>query len=157
MSKGCVRFNYACDVIILICCPRNWSGVTAFTVNIHPVNKEVPHAVRTNSRPATIFIALSLKNTSANLIAGIIFVSVTCFLSPVRHVLPMAVYRLSCFAEVDNWGPFYWHGINLIPAWIRNHIHCKIWDEFIYAFPTLQRCSLGIDKWLYTTLYRAQD
>ena len=25
-------------------------------------------------------------------------------------------------------GPFYWHGSPLIPAWIRNYIHCELWD-----------------------------
>ena len=28
--------------------------------------------------------------------------------------------------------PFYQHGLTLIPAWIINYIHCKVWDEITY-------------------------
>ena len=32
--------------------------------------------------------------------------------------------------EFSQWeGPFYWHGLTLIPAWISNYIHYKMWDE----------------------------
>ena len=31
-------------------------------------------------------------------------------------------------------GPFYKHGLTLIPAWISNHIHHKVWDEITYPF-----------------------
>ena len=31
-------------------------------------------------------------------------------------------------------GPFYQHGLTLIPAWICNHIHYKVWDEITYPF-----------------------
>ena len=31
-------------------------------------------------------------------------------------------------------GPFYQHGLTLIPAWISNYIHYKVWDEIIYPF-----------------------
>ena len=30
--------------------------------------------------------------------------------------------------------PFYLHGLALIPGWISNHRHYKVWDEFIYRF-----------------------
>ena len=33
-----------------------------------------------------------------------------------------------------TWGPFYWHDLSLIPAWISNCIHYKVWDEFTYSF-----------------------
>ena len=70
------------------------------------VNTLVPRAPKTNSRPATVLIALSLKNASANLIAVIIFVSLT-FSSHqwdmyFHDSLPFVV-----FAVVDNWRPFY--------------------------------------------------
>ena len=32
------------------------------------------------------------------------------------------------------WGPFYWHGLTLIPAWITNYTHYDVWDEIIYPF-----------------------
>ena len=28
----------------------------------------------------------------------------------------------------------YVHGLTLIPAWISNHIHYKMWDEITYPF-----------------------
>ena len=31
-------------------------------------------------------------------------------------------------------GPFYWHGLILIPAWISDYIHYEIWDENSYPF-----------------------
>ena len=34
----------------------------------------------------------------------------------------------------DPRGPFYQHGLTLIPAWISNHIHYKMWDEITYPF-----------------------
>ena len=38
-----------------------------------------------------------------------------------------------------NWlgasnGPFYLHGLTLIPAWISNYIQYKLWDEITYPF-----------------------
>ena len=29
---------------------------------------------------------------------------------------------------------FYQHGLTLIPAWISNNIHYKVWDEITYPF-----------------------
>ena len=37
-------------------------------------------------------------------------------------------------ALVDIWGPFYQHGLTLIPAWISNYIHYNVWDEVTYPF-----------------------
>ena len=31
-------------------------------------------------------------------------------------------------------GPFYSHGLTLIPAWISNYIHYKVWNEITYPF-----------------------
>ena len=36
--------------------------------------------------------------------------------------------------SVNTCGPFYKHGLTLIPAWISNYIHYKVWDEIIYPF-----------------------
>ena len=30
-------------------------------------------------------------------------------------------------------GPFYKHGSTLIPAWIYNHFHYKVWDDITYS------------------------
>ena len=37
-----------------------------------------------------------------------------------------------------TWGPFYNHGLTLIPAWISNHMSRKVWDEITYPFPNLK-------------------
>ena len=36
-------------------------------------------------------------------------------------------YIVSC-------GPFYKHGLTLIPAWISNYILRKVWDQITYPF-----------------------
>ena len=36
--------------------------------------------------------------------------------------------------ETDFWAPFYLHGLTLIPAWISNYIHYKVWDAITYPF-----------------------
>ena len=39
-----------------------------------------------------------------------------------------------CFISKIFWGPFYKHGLTLIPAWIINHMPSKVWDEINYPF-----------------------
>ena len=36
--------------------------------------------------------------------------------------------------RLDTCGPFYLHGLTLIPAWISNHMPVKVWDEITYPF-----------------------
>ena len=45
-------------------------------------------------------------------------------------------------------GPFYWHGIILIPAWISNYIHYKVWVKLLLhsRTSTVQPWKLGTDK-----------
>ena len=31
-------------------------------------------------------------------------------------------------------GPFYLHGLTLIPAWISNYTHYNVWEEITYPF-----------------------
>ena len=31
----------------------------------------------------------------------------------------------------QSWGPFYLYQLTLIPAWISNHGHCKMWGEIL--------------------------
>ena len=51
---------------------------------------------------------------------------------------------------VNTWCPFYKHGLTLIPAWISNYIHYKVWDEitsYYHSYTELRnRWSLGMDK-----------
>ena len=32
-------------------------------------------------------------------------------------------------------GPFNSHGLTLIPSWIIDYVHCKVWGEITYPFP----------------------
>ena len=36
---------------------------------------------------------------------------------------------------METYGPFYWHGSTLIPTWISDYIHYKMWDEIAYTHP----------------------
>ena len=47
-------------------------------------------------------------------------------LSPLRVITSLPIE--------DNWGPFYKHDSTLIPAWISNHVPCKLWKEITYPF-----------------------
>ena len=44
-----------------------------------------------------------------------------CYIRIAWHALPVELYP-SC-------GPFYLHGLTLIPAWISNYILYKVWNE----------------------------
>ena len=46
------------------------------------------------------------------------------------------------------WGPFYWHGLTLIPAWISNYIHYKVWDEITYPFPNANGGTVEVWEWM---------
>ena len=49
----------------------------------------------------------------------------------------------SLHMAVATWGPFYWHGLTLMPTWISNYTHYKVWDEITYPF---LNWSFGMDK-----------
>ena len=36
--------------------------------------------------------------------------------------------------QIKTMGPFYKHGLYLIPAQISKYIHYKVWDEITYQF-----------------------
>ena len=36
------------------------------------------------------------------------------------------------------------HGLTLIPAWISNYFHYKVWNEVKYQFPNLKGCTVEI-------------
>ena len=54
-------------------------------------------------------------------------------------------------------GPVYWHGLTSIPAWMNNHMPCKMWDEITYPFPNFNHWSLGMDKYFHPTFYNGCD
>ena len=52
-----------------------------------------------------------------------------------------------------SWDPFYWHGLTLIPAWIRNSIHYiikhyKVWDEITYPYSNFNGAAIEVWKWI---------
>ena len=60
---------------------------------------------------------------------------VTCSLALVNYDSNLSSYLMT--AIHSSWsfsGPFYWHGLTLIPAWITNCIHDKVWDEITHPF-----------------------
>ena len=63
----------------------------------------------------------------------------------------MAVFLLLLwlwFSDDARRSLFYKHRLTLIPAWISNYIHYKVWDENIYQFPNFNR---GI-KWINNSI-----
>ena len=71
-------------------------------------------------------------------------------------------YILCCDLDYENFdldpkrvikyntrGPFYHHGLTLIPAWISNHMPRKVWAEIAYPFPNFNGCT--VEFWLLIT------
>ena len=48
------------------------------------------------------------------------------------------------FVETYAIGPFYLHGLILIPAWISNDIHFNVWDEITYPFLNFNGCTVEV-------------
>ena len=46
--------------------------------------------------------------------------------------------------QTPTCGPFYKHGLTLIPAWISNYIHYKEWDEITYPFLNFNGCTVEV-------------
>ena len=44
----------------------------------------------------------------------------------------------------DSWGPFYQHGLTLIPAWISNYVHYRLYDEITYRFLNFNGCTVEV-------------
>ena len=47
----------------------------------------------------------------------------------------------------DIWGPFYQHGLIIIPARISYHMPSKLWDEITYPFPNFNGCTVDVFEW----------
>ena len=52
----------------------------------------------------------------------------------------MSSHILLCF----TCGPFYWHGLTLIPAWISNHTLSKVWEEITYPSLNFNGCTVEV-------------
>ena len=60
----------------------------------------------------------------------------------------------------STWHPYFWHRLTLIPAWISNYIHNKVWDKITYPFPNFDFSTIEVWEWIsyfYSTLYWACD
>ena len=49
-----------------------------------------------------------------------------------QHIMVMMFLERAVFPSEFR---FYWHVATLIPVWLSNHIHSKVWDEVTYPFP----------------------
>ena len=67
--------------------------------------------------------------------------------SYIRHSIMIYSSRqqLLCMSTCS---PFYWHGLTLIPAWICNHIHYKMWDEINYPFLNFNGATVEVWEWI---------
>ena len=63
-----------------------------------------------------------------------------------RQCWQMAKMHLyfSCFLQLTQHisGPFYWHGLTSIPAWISDCMQKKVWDEITYLLPNFNGASV---------------
>ena len=50
-------------------------------------------------------------------------------------LLPLRESHDSPCASACTWGPFYRHILNLVPAWISNHMFSEVWGGITYLFP----------------------
>ena len=46
------------------------------------------------------------------------------------------------------WGSFYKHGLTLIPAWISNYIHHKVWDKLTYPLSNFTGTTFEVWEWI---------
>ena len=61
-------------------------------------------------------------------------------------------------ANLHTGGPFYLHDLALIPAWISNYIHYKVWYEITYPFLNFTRWPhgktlSGFCRWLLCMIF----
>ena len=42
----------------------------------------------------------------------------------------------------------YQIGLTLIPAWLSNYIHCKVWDEITYLFLNFNGATVEVYEWI---------
>ena len=50
-------------------------------------------------------------------------------------------------AMIPSRGPFYWKGLTLIPPWIINNIHYKVWDVTTHPFLNFNSCTVEVKEW----------
>ena len=53
-------------------------------------------------------------------------------------------------AGEDTCGPFYYHWLTLISAWISNYTHYNVWDEITYPFLNFNGAIVEVQEWIST-------
>ena len=51
-------------------------------------------------------------------------------------------------AMFETSGPFYKHGLILIPAWTSNYIHYKMWDAITYPLLNFNGATVEVYEWI---------
>ena len=51
-------------------------------------------------------------------------------------------------------GPFYWHGLTSIPAWISNPMPSKVWYEINHSFLNFNGCTDEVWEWISDVIQR---
>ena len=52
------------------------------------------------------------------------------------------------YSGLSTLDPFYWHGLTLIPAWISNYTHYKVWDEITDTAPNFNVYAVKVWEWI---------
>ena len=52
------------------------------------------------------------------------------------------------FIYMNTSGPFYYHGLAFIPAWISNYMSGKVWDEITNPFLNFNGCTVQVSEWI---------
>ena len=50
--------------------------------------------------------------------------------------------------HIEASGPFYKHGLTVIPAWINNYIHYNVRDEITYPLPNFRGTATEVWQWI---------
>ena len=61
---------------------------------------------------------------------------------------PSEIWEHIDVSVLMHWISVYWHELNLIPAWISNHMVSKVWDEIPYPPPNFNNCTIEVWEWI---------
>ena len=106
-------------------------------------------------------VLLKLGRSQSSVFSGIFKSSVRFFYSPEDNFkgdaqdienchfkITAALPRGQWVICIDSLGPFHYHWLTLITAWITNHIHRKMWNEITSLFPNFSGCTIEIWEWI---------
>ena len=76
------------------------------------------------------------------------------FYVPIIYIYIYTIKPIQCHMLVNVCapgvarGPFYFHGLNLIPTWISNHMAGNVFDEIAYPFPNFNGAAVEVWEWI---------